>query len=48
MDKSSTLELLKFILNSIALIKDRFKAIKISDDFLDDNDGLMRLDANRL
>ena len=45
MDKSSTLELLNFILNSIALIKDRFKAIETCDDFLDDNDGLMRLDA---
>jgi len=45
MDKATTKELLKFILESIALIKRRFKNIKSSDDFLDSDEGLDRLDA---
>ena len=45
MDKANYIELLKFILDSIALIKDRFKVIGVSDDFMDTDDGLMRLDA---
>ena len=45
MDKSNNEELLKFILESIVLIKGRFETIRSSDDFIDDNDGLMRLDA---
>jgi uncharacterized protein with HEPN domain len=45
MDKSTTRELLKFILESIALIKRRFESIKSSDDFLDSDEGLDRLDA---
>ena len=45
MDKATTRELLKFILESIALIKRRFKNIKSSDDFLDSDEGLDRLDA---
>jgi uncharacterized protein with HEPN domain len=45
MDKSNNTELLKFILESISLIKNRFEVINKSDDFLDNDDGLMRLDA---
>ena len=45
MDKSSISELINFILESINLIKERFEPIKNGDDFLFDNDGLMRLDA---
>jgi len=45
MDKANIQELLNFILESIILIKDRFKPITSSDVFLDNNDGLMRLDA---
>lgn len=45
MDKSSTLELLDFILESIAIVKRRFKPIVSSDDFLEDDEGLDRLDA---
>ncbi len=45
MDKSNNEELLKFILESIVLIKGRFETITSSDDFIDDSDGLMRLDA---
>jgi len=45
MDKASTKELLKYILESIALIKRRFKTIKSSDDFLDSNEGIDKLDA---
>ena len=45
MDKATTRELLKFILESIALIKRRFETIKSSDDFLDNDEGLDRLDA---
>lgn len=45
MDKASLEELLKFILESLSLIKDRFSVITCSDDFLEDKDGSMRLDA---
>ena len=45
MDKSNNKELLKFILDSIFMIKKRFEIIKNSDDFLDSEDGLTRLDA---
>jgi len=45
MDKANLNELLKFILESIALIKNRFEVIQVSDDFLQNDDGLMRLDA---
>lgn len=45
MDKASLEELLKFILESLSLIKERFSIITCSDDFLRDKDGLMRLDA---
>lgn len=45
MDKTSTKELLKFLLESINLIKRRFKDIKSSDEFLLDDAGLDRLDA---
>ena len=45
MDKANTRELIKYILESITLIKERFEAINKSDDFLDNSDGLMRLDA---
>lgn len=45
MDKSTTLELVDFILESILLIKKRFSVIGTSDDFLKDDDGLEKLDA---
>jgi len=45
MDKSSTLELLDFILESIGIIKRRFKPIASSDNFLENDEGLDRLDA---
>ena len=45
MDKANINELLQFILESIALIKERFLNINSSDAFMADNDGLMRLDA---
>ena len=45
MDKSTTKELLEFILESLHHIKRRFKDIKTSDDFLDSDDGLDKLDA---
>lgn len=45
MDKSTTLELIDFILESIRLINRRFKTIKTSDDFLNGDDGLDKLDA---
>jgi uncharacterized protein with HEPN domain len=45
MDKANVKELLLFILESIALIKERFETINSSDDFMTDNDGLMRLDS---
>lgn len=45
MDKANIFELIHFILQSIQLIKERFAPINSSDDFLANNDGLMRLDA---
>lgn len=45
MDKATTKELLEFIIESLNLIKRRFKTIKSSDDFLDNDDGLDKLDA---
>lgn len=45
MDKASVSELIQFILESLHLIKERFIPIHSSDDFLANNDGLMRLDA---
>jgi len=45
MDKSTTLELLDFVLESIRLIHRRFETIESGDDFLENDDGLDRLDA---
>ncbi len=45
MDKSSNAELLKFVLESTALIRKRFEGITCSDDFLDTEYGLTQLDA---
>ena len=45
MDKANINELIKFILQSINLIKNRFEPINSSDDFLENDDGLMRLDS---
>jgi uncharacterized protein with HEPN domain len=45
MDKSCNLELVKFILESISLIKKRFTQIDSYDDFLTNDEGLMRLDS---
>ena len=45
MDKSTTIELIDFILESIRLINRRFKSIKSSDEFLESDDGLDKLDA---
>ena len=40
MDKSTTLELLNFVLESIRLIHRRFEPIGSGDDFLENDDGL--------
>lgn len=45
MDKSTTKELLEFILESLALVKKRFQSIRSSDDFLQNDTGLEKLDA---
>ena len=45
MDKVNNQELLKFIITSIEMIKDRFNGIVSSDDFLYTKDGLMKLDS---
>ncbi len=45
MDKASTLELIDFILESIGLINRRFKSIHKSDDFINSDDGLDKLDS---
>jgi uncharacterized protein with HEPN domain len=45
MDKSTNLELLKFIIQSIDLIKRRFQGIKECDDFMATDDGVDKLDA---
>lgn len=45
MDKATTAELLDFILESLRLIKRRFNGVASSDDFLDNDEGLDKLDA---
>lgn len=45
MDKATTAELLAFILESLRLIKRRFNGIVSSDDFLECDEGLDKLDA---
>jgi len=45
MDKSNINELLKFIQESIVLIKRRFEGISSCDDFLEDDEGIDKLDA---
>jgi uncharacterized protein with HEPN domain len=45
MDKIQNRELLKFILESIRMIKERFKGIADSDDFLNTPEGMTKLDA---
>ena len=45
MDKANNQELLNFILESIRMIKDRFKGVGSSDDFLYCKDGMMKLDS---
>ncbi len=45
MDKANLHELIKFIQESIALIKRRFEGIQTSDDFLANDEGIDRLDA---
>lgn len=45
MDKATTTELLDFILESLRLIKRRFNGVASSDDFLDNDEGLDKLDA---
>lgn len=45
MDKATTKELLDFILESLSLVKKRFQNIRSSDDFLQNDAGLEKLDA---
>jgi len=45
MDKVNNQELLKFILESIEMIKDRFEGIESSDDFMYSKEGMTNLDA---
>lgn len=45
MDKANFQELIKFIQDSIILIKRRFQTIQSSDDFLANDEGIDRLDA---
>lgn len=45
MDKSTVKELLEFILESLVLVKKRFKSITSSDDFLKNDEGLEKLDS---
>jgi len=45
MDKATTSELLDFILESLRLINRRFSGITSSDDFLECDEGLDKLDA---
>lgn len=45
MDKANLHELIKFIQESIGLIKRRFESIQTSDDFLANDEGIDRLDA---
>jgi len=45
MDKANNQELLKFILESIQMVKERFNSISSSDDFMYSKDGMTKLDA---
>ena len=45
MDKVNNQELLKFVLQSIEMIRDRFEGIKNSDDFIYSKEGMTKLDA---
>jgi len=45
MDKVNNRELLKFILDSIEMIKERFEGIASSDDFMYSKDGMTKLDS---
>ena len=45
MDKANNAELLKFILDSIEMVKKRFEGIGCSDDFIHNEEGMTRLDA---
>ena len=45
MDKKNSKELIEFILLSITLIEERFERIHGRDDFLEDHNGLEKLDA---
>jgi uncharacterized protein with HEPN domain len=45
MDKKSERELLEYILFSVGLIRKRFNTIKTADDFLENEEGLEKLDA---
>jgi uncharacterized protein with HEPN domain len=45
MDKSTTTELLDFVLESIRLISRRFEDVHSGDDFLENDEGLDKLDA---
>ena len=45
MDKKNSKELIEFILLSIVLIEERFESISGRDDFLEDHNGLEKLDA---
>lgn len=44
MDKSTAAELIEFILESIRLIHRRFDGIKSSDEFLDSDEGIDKLE----
>lgn len=45
MDKKNTIELIKFIESSINLIETRFLKINQSEDFIDTDEGLEKLDS---
>ncbi|MGA9047339.1 DUF86 domain-containing protein [Sulfuricurvum sp.] len=45
MDKATTAELIDFILESLRLIKRRLNGIQSSDNFLENDEGLDKLDA---
>lgn len=45
MDKANIIELLRFVLDSIQMIKKRFEGIGCSDDFMQNEDGMTKLDA---
>jgi len=46
MNKLTTLELLNFILESIKLLRKRVAGMQVSDDFLEDDDSITKLEAN--